>query len=260
MKKIDFTGTLVWLLFMALVMLSGCDVALNDINDLVEWLEENGNGGPGEVQADTIVDPATCDTLNPAIGPDFISGALEWDNPIDPDSILWHYEDYTDNSLAEVIKYAALDMGVTIDTLRVWETVNGVAYILDGTSAHTPWLIKIWTNANSNSGGVVSHGWPEVLISSREAKWWLPATSKGFYFGSILIFDQYKAVAVGHANVERFNFRGLVATLEQFMELAGIILGDCILGRDRADFRWGTFEPFIFDYFESADWEEVITP
>lgn len=259
MQKIDLRGTLIWLLFMALVMLSGCDVAINDINDLVEWLDQNGND-PGEVQADTIVDPATCQTLTLPTGPDFIAGALEWDYPTDPDSILWHYEDFTSFSLAEVIKHAALDMGVTVDTLQVWQTPNGVAYLLDGTADHLPWIIKIWTSANSSSGGVVSHGYPEVVIDSRAAKWWLPATSKGFYFGSILTFDQYRTVATWRPNVERFNMRGLVATLEQHMELAGIILGECTLGRIRADFRWGLFEPFIFEYFESADWLEVITP
>lgn len=258
LKRIDWQAT-IWLLVACLVIgLSGCDFGGASLAELQEWFNNHNNSG-GVVQ-DTITDPATCDSLGQAEGPQFISGALEWDFPVDPDSVLWHYENYESFDLAEVIYTAAIDMGIPIDSVHVWATDSGFAYLVDGTSNHTPWLVAIWTRANSTSGGVISHCWPDVTISNREAKWYLPATSMGFYFGPILTFDQYKAVAMVRPNVESWNVRSLVATPEQCMELGGIILGDCIEGRRRADFRWGTWEPFIFDYYESAGWDEVITP
>lgn len=249
--------TTIWLIIAcAVIYISSCSFGDYTLDEWLDW----HNNTPAPSQQDTIVDPATCDSLKHAHGPEFIAGAIEWDFSTNPDSVIWHYKNYA-GPLLDVLYTAAFDMGVQADSITVWATEKGFAYIINGTKNHKPWLVKIWTPASSTSGGATQHGWPEtVRYRSTDAIWYLPATSMGFYFGPILTFDQYKGVALWHRNVESFNMRGLIATMDQCMELAGIILGDCVKGRLRADFRWGLFEFFIFGYFTSADWDQVITP
>lgn len=257
-KYFDWRATLVLLVACLFVAMSGCDFGGVSLTDLQEWFA-NQNNPPAPVMGDTIVDPATCLNLGQAQGPEFISGGISWDYPVNPDSVVWNYGNYS-GPLLDVLYTAGFDMGVPIDSVTVWATDTGFAYIVDGTANHTPWLVQIWTFASSTSGGMTSYGWPEAHTDSRSAKWYLPATSKSFYFGPTVSFDQLKAAALSRPNVEAFALRGLVADTSQFMELGGIILGDCIEGRKRADFRWGTWEPFIFDYYKSAGWDQVITP
>lgn len=247
--------------FFLLLVPPGCDFQGDSLDDLIEWI--NANNGTGVVVQDTIVDPATCDDLMFPSGPLFISGAMEWDFPIDPDSVYWYTGGFSSYSLDSVIRYAAASMGVVVDSLDTWGTEDGFGFLLNGTKNHTPWLLKVWTRQSSASGGFTASG-PEavhVAYDSRtSAKWYMPANSMALLFGKMVTFAQLRNAALGHKNAEWWNMRNIEATPVECMEIAEIMLGECIHGRKWADFRWGTFEPFIYGYFENAEWDEVLTP
>lgn len=199
---------------------------------------------------DTIPDPPeeiveACDTVI-VFQPHFITIYNEYFNGM-PDTLTWYFHvgpglDLGYPTLIELLVAIEFMGYIDYDSLEYYENGNSIAAILRGTNDKSGIETRIWTRDAIGQKAVFT-----VNVQS-------------FLFGGALTFDEYISVAERYPSVNIFNFRNTNWTQDQYEEAAKIILGECKLGRERADFRFNALPISDQLYCEFIDrgWQFVL--
>lgn len=184
-----------------------------------------------------IVEPEplqVCDTV--VTEPKFITIYNEYFNGY-PDSLVFYFHAGQGNDIAyPTLEELLIGQGYHPDSIEVFQEGNSIAAIVRGTNDKSKIENKIWT----------WDGLPGIIgdeCNSRFAAQKAIYTSsiQSFLFGGALTFEEYRRIAVELQSVRRFNFRNTNWTQEQYEEVALIILGECKLGREEANFMFNAF-------------------
>jgi hypothetical protein len=184
--------------------------------------------------------PLECDTVV-VTEPKFITIYNEYFNGLPSVDHQFYFHKSQGVDLAySTLEDLLIGQGYHPDSIEVYQEGLSIAAIVRGTNTKSNLETRIWTRD--------AVGQKAVFTINIQA----------FLFGGALTFEEYKQVAQELPSVNIFNFRNTNWTVEQYEEVALIILGECKLGRKEANFMFNLpISCQIYCEFKVRDWNIV---